>query len=632
MAYKHDDKSSGQLIRSADWNAMGHEIERLETDKLNRSGDTIKGDLTVSGKARFDSLTVTGEAGITGKVLGPLAVSGDFGVSGKARIGALTVTGDAEIAGKVRVSSLTVTGDSSVSGKARFDALSVTGDSHFGGDAQFDGNLKVAGTIYAGGYPLGGENYEIYLRGSAYESPEGNTTFLKVANIPIPIEPSRGLNTVVLNPNGTFKNKASHDVYENISLWNGWADWVNENASKEDIVAVAAFEALRNAPGCGSAEKLLSDVGAFEAFTAEKGSTRSPYALLFVRGYGAIEVSNSYKGPNAHIKASYYQLLNLNRDVIAAAGSPFRRRMYPLHPLIYQDIFSAKAAGAIAKIGNPQYDETTYTGRSPWYDRPLIKFGANNDADGNGALVIVPDGYDTLWLRVLGDRWTALKAYFTDGAQEQVGIFTGGYRSANCYCPDGSLTDSHFDRHQWMPIPAGRSGKIALTAKPGTTSDFWLSALAFSRNPWKHATQSAVGYHWASNGGDGTHWESGWENWNADILSCLMPKTNWELRVPVIPSGRDKLLYVVEHNNNWNGCMHTGIVVNQTPIERFIATYDNPFARHWSSKFYNRYIAARIPAELIGDKDKFLSVRIDMSKQNNRLHFREIGTHDLQTP
>lgn len=135
------------------------------------------------------------------------------------------------------------------------------------------------------------------------------------------------------------------------------------------------------------------------------------------------------------------------------------------------------------------------------------------------------------------------------------------------------------------------------------------------------------------NGGDATTWNS--ENWKSDVLATIPPKTNLELKVPVVPSGREKLLYLVEHNSDWNGCMHSGITVNGNPIERFLATYDNPFARHWNSKFGQRYIAARIPADLIpktSNLTTYLSVKIDMSKQNGIIHFREIGTHDLEIP
>jgi uncharacterized protein YraI len=328
--------------------------------------------------------------------------------------------------------------------------------------------------------------------------------------------------------------------------------------------------------------------------------------------------------------------------LLKARRNPLAHRMYPADPVVYQEIFDARNAGAIRKLGTPAYDETSYASNL-WYARHLIKFGANNEADENGAEVTIPAGYDTVWVRVLGDRWTAIKAYFRDGARESVGVYTGGYRSLNGYCPDGSLSDGYNDPshgieggstlqieiHQWVPIPVRRAGALALVAKPNTNWDFWVSGLAFSRNPWAHAAQSAVGYHWAVNGGESLKWNN--HNWNQDVLAELTAGAEHELMVPVVPSGREKLLYLVEHNSTWNGTGHSGITVNGTPVERFLATWDNPFARHWSGKIYERYIAARIPAEVIGS-DRFLKVRIDLRKQNSSVHFREIGTHDLDVP
>ncbi len=305
-------------------------------------------------------------------------------------------------------------------------------------------------------------------------------------------------------------------------------------------------------------------------------------------------------------------------------------RMYPASPKVYQNIFDAVAANAIKKIGGAHYDATSHTMSNLWNDRPIICFGKNNEVDGNGAEVNIPNGYDTVWVRVLGERWNAIKAYFTDGRKENIGLWTGGYRSGNCYCPDGSLTDSYHKIHQWVPIPAGRSGKLALIAKPNTSSDFWLSGLAFSKNPWAHATQPAVAYYWALNGGTKITWHS--EDWNGDSLAKIAHKTNSELIVPFVASGNDKLLYIVEHNSNWNGCMHNEITVNGKKIERFLSTYDNPFARHWNSKIYNRYIAARIPADLVPEKSGFLNVKINMKKQDTEINLREVGTHDLHVP
>jgi len=48
MAFTHTDKNPGDLIRSADWNDMGREVTRLNTDKVDLAGNqTVTGPLTV---------------------------------------------------------------------------------------------------------------------------------------------------------------------------------------------------------------------------------------------------------------------------------------------------------------------------------------------------------------------------------------------------------------------------------------------------------------------------------------------------------------------------------------------------------------------------------------------------------
>lgn len=321
----------------------------------------------------------------------------------------------------------------------------------------------------------------------------------------------------------------------------------------------------------------------------------------------------------------------VNGMINATATNPMRNRMYPQDALVYQDIFAARDARVIAKLGSPSsYDDTTYR-TTLWGDRRIILFGQNVERDDNGAQVNVPTGYDTLWIRVLGDRWTTMRVYFLDN-RENLGNWTGGWREANSYAPDGGLSDSYAREHQWVPIPVGRSGPIAIISSH-SDSQLWISGVAFSKNPWGHAAQSALGYHWTVNGGDATFWGQNWHDIEGDSLSQIGPKTNLLLRVPVVANGRDKLLYMVERNQGDTRSAHSGITVNGQPIERLLDTYDNPFARHWNSKIFNRYLAARIPASLIPAGTRFISVRFDMSKQNgNGLRFREIGTHDLETP
>ncbi len=324
------------------------------------------------------------------------------------------------------------------------------------------------------------------------------------------------------------------------------------------------------------------------------------------------------------------------RATTIITSNPMQHRMYPTDPVVFQDIFDAKTQGYISKRLNPSYDETTYN-TTKWYGRRIIRFGGNNENDGNGAEVSIPQGYTTLWVRLLGDRYNVVQVTPRSTSSVNLGLWAGGYRSANCYCPDGSLHDSDiihsgsdFAVHQWLPIDVGGYGTVYLTSKTGTDKEFWVSGLAFSKNTWHHAVQSAYGYHKGLNGGTAISWDTA--NFNNDILGLIGGGTNAELKVPVIPTGGDKLLYLIEHNSSWNGCQHTRITVNGTTIERFIATYDNPFARHWNSKSYCRYIAARIPATLIPDGSRFLSVKIDMSNISWGIYFREMGTHDFDVP
>ena len=326
------------------------------------------------------------------------------------------------------------------------------------------------------------------------------------------------------------------------------------------------------------------------------------------------------------------------------ATNPMQHRMYPSDPIVFQDIFDAKDnAKVISKCGNPQYDEDRHR-TNKWQGRRMIKFGSANEQDGNGAEINIAGDYDTVWLRIPGEQWIVMKV--KSGAQV-LGEWAGGFRSTNCYCPDGSLHDSQiftadrpgglyniqlvdFAAHEWVPIPVRGFKTVQLTSIKGGREEFMLSGLAFSKNPWKHATQSAYGYHRGLNGAEAIAWNT--HNFNNDIAGQIDGDTNKVLKVPVVPSGRDKLLYLIEHNSNWNGCQHTGITINGNPIDRFVATYDNPFARHWNSKSYCRYIAARIPAKLVESAAEFLSVRIDMTGITKPIFFREIGTHDLDVP
>ncbi|MCW6037172.1 hypothetical protein K4A83_12960 [Spirulina subsalsa FACHB-351] len=378
---------------------------------------------------------------------------------------------------------------------------------------------------------------------------------------------------------------------------------------------------------------------------------RDQSRLIVMRDSGNVGVGVTNPGAaldvNGVIRAVHLELSN-----------PMRHRMYPNNPIIYQDIFEAEKAGAIAKSDDlpvSSYDNKTYAAKGSYWGRKAIRYGIGKE-DKGGAIFTLPPGYDTVWIRIANSReWHIVNAQFSSDGKtfQDLGNWTAGYRQGNQYCPDGSLGDSSRPFHQWLPIPIGQSGQVKLVHKGDTGNWMMLSGVAFSQNPWGHAAQSAVGYHWADrvNQGDPVLWES--NSWNDDILGCFDNLCTYDIRVPVVPSGRDKLLYLINHNDTWNGCLHTGLSIKigneYVPIERFLASYDNPFARHWNSRFYNRYIAACISADLIakalpnsqpGDRTtQLITIKVDLSLQQeaskdfeDRIYFREIGSHDLEVP
>lgn len=59
MPFTPDAKSPGDLIKSADWNEAMTEIVRLETDKVNKAGDEMTGDLSVRSFLSIGGLPAT---------------------------------------------------------------------------------------------------------------------------------------------------------------------------------------------------------------------------------------------------------------------------------------------------------------------------------------------------------------------------------------------------------------------------------------------------------------------------------------------------------------------------------------------------------------------------------------------
>ena len=293
--------------------------------------------------------------------------------------------------------------------------------------------------------------------------------------------------------------------------------------------------------------------------------------------------------------------------------------------LVYDDIFQAYQMGVFSKMGAPAgFDDKTYSS-ALWNTKRGIRIGnvvqsGNND----GILVKVPAGFNVLWLRVFNDVWEAFRVQSAVQQESDVGRYVCGLRSVNEISPDGGAPDSYTTNHIWCPIPLYFPGNYWVFND--FNSENWISGIAFGKNLWNHAKNSAIAYAWAINGGTGVEFDNA--AWNGDILSRIVQGKINELYVPVVVSGKNKIIYMMEHNSNWVGTMHGDVTVNDYKVERFRTSYDNPFAAHYSSKLYSRYVATYVPAAYLNPGDKFLKLRIDMSGSEMPMYFRELGTHD----
>jgi hypothetical protein len=320
------------------------------------------------------------------------------------------------------------------------------------------------------------------------------------------------------------------------------------------------------------------------------------------------------------------QLDQLRNDVNFLLWNRHRNNYLYKDAIIHQDIYAALSRGIIEKVGTPAGWNDNYP---VWNKRNILNIGVGVQGNGQGLKINVPEGFDVLWVRVLNDRWTTFRITGdTQSGQDQgePEKYACGHRNLNEYSPDGAAPDSFHTVHMWCQMPVRFNAMNGTMLYSGINSDSWISGIAFGKNLWGHVRNSAVAYHWQLNGGDALRWHT--HNWNNDQLASLDAGAFRTMRVPVVPNGKDKMLYFVEHNNNWIGVMHGEVWVGENKVGRFRTTYQNAFATHYNSKQYCRYIAVLVRKEIIDANAKFLDLRVDMSMSDHHIHIREAGTHD----
>ena len=332
-------------------------------------------------------------------------------------------------------------------------------------------------------------------------------------------------------------------------------------------------------------------------------------------------ITNTLSSYNSTFQSNYNNFsssINTKISDLEMKTSRMRDHMYyPDGTTIYDNIITALNNGQISKYGSPSgWDSSSYNS-AVWNGKNMIQIG--NNSFPNGITIYVPGGYKTLWIRIIRDRWENFTIF--NGSGVNLGKYARGRASINSIAPDGATGNGN-QWHYWIPccVPGGESYYII-----GGDHGTWISGIAYSTNPWNHGQNSALSYHWGYNGSTNVDWNN--ENWNGDIIAQCRVNTSCVLYVPNIYSGKDKLVYFVEHNSNWDCGKHEKIYSQDTEIERLRTSYNNPFATHFNSKPFSRFMAARIPAYLTNTN----LLKITMQTGPEPFVFRECGTIDYYT-
>lgn len=163
MAFAPTPKAPGNPIRSADWNELVDEVERLEDDKLDTTGGTT-GPVTVQGDLGATTLAVTGQ----GSVGGTLEVDG-----------ATTLKAATSVTGNV-----SVTGNASMTG-----TVSASGAATFGAGGSFAGSLRAGAAGSAndaldvvGNARVSSGNNILRMTSAFEDFPAGGTGRAEIAN------------------------------------------------------------------------------------------------------------------------------------------------------------------------------------------------------------------------------------------------------------------------------------------------------------------------------------------------------------------------------------------------------------------------------------------------------------------
>jgi hypothetical protein len=305
-----------------------------------------------------------------------------------------------------------------------------------------------------------------------------------------------------------------------------------------------------------------------------------------------------------------------------------RNYMYPSDAWI-MDIFGALGNNTIKKSGSPRnWDDTTYKNKL-FLGKNILSIGSSTSYL-DGIVIDVYPGRSVIWIQAVNDRWESFILSDSNGSK----IFgcRTGYRKSNPIDPNGKGTASYWGSHIWYPmaLPNSNGGTFYLHGST-VDRDNWISGIAFSQNPWNHASCSAATAIVNLNGDSNVFWDSIWHEdvvvkttFSADPFKTAIST----FFVPVVPSGKDKIVYFVNTNDDRNGTQHRNIKANGEYVERFSTAFDNPFATYTNSKPFSRYMATLVPNSIIPSQSTMIKIEINMTGCDLPLFFREYGSHD----
>jgi hypothetical protein len=249
----------------------------------------------------------------------------------------------------------------------------------------------------------------------------------------------------------------------------------------------------------------------------------------------------------------------------------------------------------------------------------------------------------------------------------------------NIISPDGNITQNLYkvnDQPMWIPMPFNydtilqsiEGKRLILTRTDASNNPLRISGMAFSTNPWNHLNLHAFNimnntYKLLNDmRKNSPAMATGSEILNSEytIFRNTTGPTNPSniiVRIPVINSGSDKILYLITHNDIRNENMKAVYIFQKSDVQptisnskdlttatfndisnnpmirldNFTTTFNNPFSRHYNSSVYNRYIGTVIPSNLITSNFIIVGLQLPIAINTHPLvgtRIKNIGTHD----